>query len=82
VKSYFWDKALPFVASALVVLVLFSLVVRLNRDARSNCEALTARAAISKRAAEICTGELVGCSLSFEQVERIVAEQEAARGCK
>jgi hypothetical protein len=47
-----------------------------------DCEALTERAAISKRAADICTGELVGCSLSFEQVERIVAEQEAARGCK
>ena len=39
-------------------------------------------AAISQRAAQICSTELVGCSLTFEQVKQVIAEQEAAKGCE
>lgn len=39
-------------------------------------------AAISQRAAQICSTELVGCSLSFNDIKQTVAEQEAAKGCK
>ena len=50
--------------------------------ANPGCQAVTARAEISKRAAEICTSELVGCSLTFAQVKEVVADQRAAEGCK
>jgi hypothetical protein len=46
------------------------------------CDTLRFRAAVSQKAAELCTGELVGCSLGFEQVERVLADQEAAKVCK
>lgn len=50
--------------------------VRLGR-----CAELKQTAAVSQRAAQICTADLVGCSLSFEQIKQTLAEQEAAKGC-
>ena len=46
------------------------------------CAAIKQTAAISQRAAQLCSTELVGCSLSFEQLKGILAEQEAARVCR
>lgn len=57
-----------------VALVVFRPVT----PSASTCQ----RAAISQRAAQICSTELVGCSLTFEQVKQVIAEQEAAKGCK
>jgi hypothetical protein len=48
----------------------------------SGCKEKKAEAAISARAAEICTGTLVGCSLTYEQVRLLVAEGEAAKVCE
>lgn len=45
------------------------------------CDTLRLQAAISKRAAEICTGDLVGCGLSYEQVQAVLADQEAVKVC-
>lgn len=47
-----------------------------------SCAAKTEAAAISQRAAQICSTELVGCSLTFEQIKQTIAEQEAAKGCQ
>lgn len=58
------------------------MAIHLGPDRQSKCEALAASAQISQRATDICTGELIGCSLSFEQVERIVAAHEAAKDCQ
>lgn len=50
--------------------------------ARPDCDGAKQTAAVSKRAAEICTSQLVGCGMSFEQVRQVVAEQLEAERCK
>jgi hypothetical protein len=47
-----------------------------------DCPAIQQQAAITQRAAEICTTQLVGCSLSYQEVRAVVSEVEAARVCK
>ena len=47
-----------------------------------DCPAILHEAAITQRAAEICTTQLVGCSLSYQEVRAVVSEVEAARVCK
>ena len=47
-----------------------------------DCAAIQHEAAITQRAAEICTTQLVGCTLSYQEVRAVVSEMEAARGCK
>ena len=46
------------------------------------CKAKKAEAAISARAAEICTGEFIGCSLNYAEVRKLVAEAQAAKACE
>lgn len=48
----------------------------------SECKASILQAAISNRAAELCTGQLVGCGMTYEQVRQVVAEQVEAEQCK
>ena len=50
--------------------------------ASPGCKAKKAEAAISARAAEICTGEFIGCSLSYAEVRKLVAEAQAAKACE
>jgi hypothetical protein len=50
--------------------------------AKPDCEAARQTAAVSKRAAEIRTGALVGCAMTFEQVRQVVSEQVEAEVCK
>lgn len=47
-----------------------------------DCAAVKLTAAISLKATELCTGQMVGCKLTFSQIERVLAEQEAARVCQ
>ena len=42
------------------------------------CKAKKAEAAISARAAEICTGTLAGCSLTYAEVRGLLADARAA----
>ena len=47
------------------------------------CESLKAEAEISIKAAEVCTGAMVGCSLDYAQVREIVAQtRRAERACR
>jgi hypothetical protein len=45
------------------------------------CDTLRLQASVSKRAADICTTELVGCSLSHDQIKAVLADQEAVKAC-
>ena len=77
------EVALLMAIAAIVCAGPFILANRLNRvPAAPSCAAKVQTAAISQRAAQICSTELVGCSLTFEQVKQVIAEQEAAKGCE
>lgn len=54
----------------------------IQRYQAGRCAELKTTAAISQRAAQICTAELVGCGLSFEQLQQVLRDQEAAKACK
>jgi len=43
----------------------------LARPKPVDCKAATLKAMISERAAQICTEQLVGCSLSHEQLKEV-----------
>lgn len=64
----------------LAVAVAFHATARMAIKAKFASD--TERAQISARALLICATEMVGCSLSFEQIKQVLAEQEAARGCR
>ena len=79
--SFFRHTVVPafaFVGAVLVVMLTIGKGAGLVVPAPDACKT----AAISKRAAQICSTELVGCSLTFEQVKQVIAEQEAAKGCE
>lgn len=47
------------------------------------CEHAKEEHAIAQRAADICTSGLIGCSLSIDQIEKVLRlEVRAARACK
>lgn len=46
------------------------------------CQRAAEQALVSMRAAEVCSGSLVGCSLSFEQVQTVMRDQLEAERCK
>ena len=69
-----------FIIAAMIFSFVF--VKGLTKSPAPNCAAKVQAAAISQRAAQICSTELVGCSLTFEQVKQVIAEQEAAKGCE
>ena len=48
----------------------------------NDCRATIKTAEISERAANVCVNQLVGCSLSHEQLKGIIREAEAAKACK
>ena len=70
------------VLAGLAIAVGVSAVALHVTSPNPGCKAKKAEAAISARAAEICTDTLVGCSLTYEQVRLLVAEAEAAKGCE
>jgi hypothetical protein len=69
------------VLAGLAVAVSIFAVAWYVTPAKPGCTAKKAQAAISARAAEICTGTLVGCSLNYAEVRRLVVEGEAAKAC-
>lgn len=56
-----------------------TMTVHYHSRPKADCKALTTRAAISTRAAELCTGELVACQMTFEQVQAVLADQQRAK---
>lgn len=46
------------------------------------CAGSSMRAEISKKAATACVTEEIGCSLSLEQIERVMGEQALAEQCR
>ena len=70
------------VLAGLAVAVSIFAVAWVFTSAKPSCKAAKAQAAISARAAEICTGTLIGCSLTYEQVRLLVVEGEAAKACE
>ena len=76
------DAAFGVLMGALVCApVVAVLVARHAGTAKPSCAAKKAEAAISARAAEICTGEFIGCSLNYAEVRKLVAEAQAAKAC-
>jgi hypothetical protein len=67
----------------LILALVFSLGAWAGYSYRApdTCDTLRLKVAVSKRAAELCTGELVGCGLSYEQITVILADQEAVKAC-
>lgn len=63
-------------------LVILCLGLAACQPTPKDCPAIQQQAAITQRAAEICTTQLVGCSLSYQEVRAVVSEVEAARVCK
>ena len=63
-------------------IALGGFAVALHATPAKPCAAKKAEAAISARAAEICTGEFIGCSLSYAEVRKLVAEAQAAKACE
>lgn len=66
--------AASFVAGCVIGLAL---LVWLD-PAKPDCKALTIRADISARAAELCTGEIMACQMTFEQVQSVLADRQRA----
>lgn len=71
-----WLEAAVIGGAALVVAAIYL------RPASRDCAAEKAELEVSVKAAEICTGTLVGCSLSYEQVRQLVADTRKAEACK
>ena len=78
-KALGWALA---VCALLVMLTLASLFGRFVNPKPADCPAMQHEAAITQRAAEICTTQLVGCTLSYQEVRAVVSEVEAARVCQ
>lgn len=70
----------------LIILLLFSagafVGYLLSKPKPSDCASLSLKAAVSIQAAEMCTAQLVGCSLTYEHLKTILAESAAAKACK
>lgn len=73
---------MKLIAALLGLVVIAAAYIAYKTPAPRNCPGVQEQAAITQRAAEICTAQLPGCSLSYEQVRAIVSEVEAARSCK
>lgn len=70
------------IAAVLLMAILFAIYAVKDVPRPYRCAEAVQTAAISQRAAQICSTDLVGCSLSFEQLKQVIAEQEAAKGCE
>ena len=73
--SRYW----PLIAlyAGLVGIVAYGVVTLVS--AKPDCKALTTRAAITTRAAELCTGDLVACPMTFAEVAGVLADQVKAK---
>jgi hypothetical protein len=60
----------------------FAIGAFVYRVPAKGCEGVKHAAAVSLRATEICTGQMVGCRLTFNQIERVLQQQEAAKVCR
>ncbi len=70
---------LPWIVAALLGAIAWSIY---SAPRPMDCIIAKRAAAISLRATEICTGQMVGCRLTFKQVERVLQQQEAAKQCR
>ena len=71
-----WLVLLAFTAAG------FAIGAFIYRVPATSCEGVKHAAAVSLRATEICTGQMVGCRLTFAQIERVLQQQEAAKQCR
>lgn len=66
----------------LVILLIAGLGAMAGCAPEKDCAAIQLKADISKQAAELCTNQLVGCSLNHEQIKQVLTEQVEANTCK
>ena len=49
---------------------------------KRQCMAKGPEAAVQTKAASLCSSQVVGCSLSHEQIAHVIRTQEAAKACQ
>ena len=73
---------MKYLAAVLGLVAVLAVYVAYSGYKPKDCPAQQHEAAITQRAAEICTTQIVGFTLSYQEVRAVVSEVEAARACK